>query len=61
MSELSLDFLDETLDKYEAKGKKKAINQLLEKSLEEMDTAYPRLLISYSGTDEILREKGFGW
>ena len=38
------------------RGKKKAINQLLEKSLEEMDTAYPRLLISYSGTDEIAQE-----
>ncbi|MFH7807886.1 MULTISPECIES: hypothetical protein [unclassified Acinetobacter] len=28
MSELSLDFLDETLDKYEAKGKKKAIKKI---------------------------------
>ncbi len=28
MSELNLDFLDETLDKYEAKGKKKAIKKI---------------------------------
>lgn len=27
MSELNLDFLDETLDKYEAKGKKKSIKK----------------------------------
>lgn len=28
MSELTLEFLDETLDKYEAKGKKKAIKKI---------------------------------
>ena len=28
MSELNLDFLDETLDKYEAKGKKKTIKKI---------------------------------
>lgn len=28
MSELNLDFLDETLDKYEAKGKKKSIKKI---------------------------------
>lgn len=38
------------------RGKKKAINQMLEKTLEEMDTAYPRLVISYSGTDEVAQE-----
>ena len=38
------------------RGKKKAINQLLEKTLEDMDVTYPRLVISYSGTDEVAQE-----
>lgn len=38
------------------RGKKKAIHQMIEKTLTEMDSAYPHLIISYSGTDETAQE-----
>ncbi|MCL2113920.1 DegV family protein [Lactococcus protaetiae] len=38
------------------RGKKKAINQLIDKTLEDMDMAYPKVIVSYSGTDEIAQQ-----
>lgn len=38
------------------RGKKKALHQMVEKTLEGMDMNYPRLIISYSGTDEVAQE-----
>ena len=38
------------------RGKKKALKALVDKTLENMDPAYPRMIIAYSGTDEVAEE-----
>ena len=38
------------------RGRKKALNQMIEKLLEEIDMAYPRVIVSYSGTDEVAQQ-----
>lgn len=38
------------------RGKKKAINQMIDKTLDEMDLNYPKIIVSYSGSDAVARE-----
>ncbi len=39
-----------------ARGKKKAINMMIDKTLDKIDNHYPRIIVAYSGSDETAQQ-----